>query len=61
MPGFLNSQTETYNADFPTDPGESTAGHDAVPPLPAVQLHSKHCVDQGLKKRKTFMDSLAHS
>lgn len=58
---FWKQRQETYYADFSSDLRESTAGHDAVLPLPAVQLHSKHRVDQGLRKRKCCMDSLPHS
>lgn len=58
---FWEQRQKTYYADISTDPGESAAGHNAVLPLPAVQLHSKHCVDQGLRKRMTCIGSLSYS
>ena len=41
---------KAYQTDISTDPGESPAGHNAVFPLTAIQLHSKHGMYQGLRK-----------
>lgn len=41
---------KAYQTDISTDPGESLAGHNAVFPLTAIQLHSKHGMYQGLRK-----------
>ena len=55
---FWQARQETYYADLTTDLRESAAGYDAVLPLPAVELHSQHRVDQGLRERNGQSHSL---
>lgn len=54
----LPGRQETYYADFTADLRESAAGHDAVLPLAAVELHGQHRVDQGLRERNGQSHSL---
>ena len=51
---------KAYQTDISTDPGESPAGHNAVFPLTAIQLHSKHGMYQALRKWKTCIEIHSH-